>query len=172
MVLMGDLSKEALPASITFLVLFAVLVLLFFTIRSSRRTTFELDREYLRVRGDIFGGRYEMAALKVADAKLIDLNREPEYKPRIKVCGSSLPGYQSGWFNLKDKEKAWIYLTDTSRGTPGSGVFAHGSTASRRDANRGCTPARSGRFFVASRNGCRRLRIKGPRHGKSWKYSR
>jgi hypothetical protein len=115
LMLIGNHAKEILPLCITLLVLFAVLLLLLYTVRSSKRTLFELDREYLRVRGDIFGGRFPLATLEAAKARLIDIDREPEYKPRIKVCGSSVPGYQSGRFKLKNKEKAWIYLTDLKK---------------------------------------------------------
>jgi hypothetical protein len=42
--------------------------------------------------------------------------------------GTGLPGYRSGWFRLRNGEKALLYLTDTSRAvyvptTAGYGVL-------------------------------------------------
>ncbi|MCG3196626.1 MAG: hypothetical protein HUU16_03285 [Candidatus Omnitrophica bacterium] len=85
------------------------------TLRSSRRTTFILDRERLKVRGDIFGRTVPTMLLETKKARIIDLEKEPGYKPSWKICGSSVPGYQTGRFKLKNGEAAWIYLTDTRK---------------------------------------------------------
>ena len=47
--------------------------------------------------------------------RIIDLNTQTEYKPRIRTNGIGLPGYEEGWFKLRNNEKALLFVTDYSR---------------------------------------------------------
>ena len=40
---------------------------------------------------------------------------EPDYQPKWRTNGAGLPGYAAGWFKLRNKEKALVFLTDRSR---------------------------------------------------------
>lgn len=107
--------SEIAPLVFVFLGVSAGAAVVLYTLRSSRRTTFDLDRERLKVRGDLFGRTVLTELLETERARIIDLEKEPDYKPKWKVCGSSVPGYQTGRFKLKNGEAAWIYLTDTRK---------------------------------------------------------
>lgn len=48
-------------------------------------------------------------------AHRVDFAAEPELAPRWRRVGTGLPGYQSGWFQLRNGEKALLYLTDRSK---------------------------------------------------------
>ena len=55
------------------------------------------------------------SALLVEDARALDLGRERQYRPKWKTNGSGLPGYQAGWFKLRNGEKSLLFVTDRSR---------------------------------------------------------
>jgi hypothetical protein len=103
------------PIMIVGPVFFLVALLMVYILRASRHTTFELGREHLRIRGDLFGRTIPIELLDPEKARLINLNDELGYKPKWKTCGTTVPGYQSGKFKLKNGESAWIYLTDRSK---------------------------------------------------------
>ncbi len=82
---------------------------------SSRHSQFTLSAEGLRVRGDLYGRLIPAADLIVAGARRLDLSAEPARHPVSRRLGTGLPGFASGWFRLRNGEKALIYLTDRSR---------------------------------------------------------
>jgi hypothetical protein len=53
--------------------------------------------------------------LRRAEIRRIDLATSPELAPRLRTLGTGLPGYQAGWFRLRNGEKALLYLTDRGR---------------------------------------------------------
>ncbi len=92
----------------------AVAALLAYIAYSTQRVTFEVSREGLRIRGDLFGRLIPSSSLRVEDAKIVDLKKEPAHRPVLRTFGVGMPGYGSGWFRLKDWGKALLFLTDTS----------------------------------------------------------
>jgi hypothetical protein len=99
---------------ITLLVIGAV-VLLAVSLRGSRNATFEVTAEALHLRGDLYGRTIARPRLRIQQARRVDLVAEPALRPRWKTVGTGLPGYQAGWFRLRNGEKALLYLTDRSR---------------------------------------------------------
>lgn len=97
------------------LVLVAVFTLLALSVMGSRWARFEISRDQLRIRGDFYGRRVPAAALRAAESRRVDLNASAEFRPRLRTWGTGLPGYQSGWFRLRNGEKALVYLTDRSK---------------------------------------------------------
>jgi hypothetical protein len=95
--------------------LLGVLLLLGATWRGSRGARFEVSPAGLRLRGDVYGRLVPPAELRAAEARVVDLDAEPALAPRVRTMGTALPGYQSGWFRLRDGEKALLYLTDRRR---------------------------------------------------------
>ncbi len=93
----------------------AISGLLFYVASSSRRVTFEVSAAGLRVRGDMFARLIPRSDLLVEEARVTDLRAEPEHRPVLRTCGVGLPGYSSGWFRLKDRSKALLFLTDRTR---------------------------------------------------------
>jgi hypothetical protein len=48
-------------------------------------------------------------------ARAANLDEAPELRPRRRTFGTGLPGYASGWFRLRNGERALVYLTDRRR---------------------------------------------------------
>ena len=94
------------------LLLIAVMVLLLTTVRGGYASRFEVSAEGLRLRGDLWGRRIPASAIRGAEARLVDLSTSPELAPSWRTAGTALVSYNSGWFRLKNGEKALLYLTD------------------------------------------------------------
>ncbi|HSL70213.1 MAG TPA: PH domain-containing protein [Longimicrobiales bacterium] len=96
-------------------VLIATAAVMIKTARGSRHSTFELSGEGLRLRGDLYGRMIPAAALRGGSARLVDLRIEPGLVPRSRRFGTAVGDYRSGWFRLRNGEKALLYLTDQTR---------------------------------------------------------
>ena len=97
------------------LFLLALLGLLVYTAYSARHVRFEVSRAGLRIVGDYYGRTIPLNSLVLAEAGHVDLRRSSEYAPRWRTNGTGLPGYQAGWFNLANGEKALLFVTDPRR---------------------------------------------------------
>jgi hypothetical protein len=97
------------------LVLIAAMWLLTVALLGSRSARFEVSGEGLRLRGDLYGRMIPLAQLRVAEARRINLDHEPELRPRWRTLGTAVPGYRGGWFRLRGGAKALLYLTDHDR---------------------------------------------------------
>jgi DNA-binding IclR family transcriptional regulator len=96
-------------------VLGAVLLVLAYTAYSARHSRVEIDDDHLRVVGDLWGRSVPLDALDVDGAQVLDLAVRSDYAPSRRTMGTGLPGYASGWFRLRNGEKALAYLTDWER---------------------------------------------------------
>src|SRR5690606_13903103 len=97
------------------LILLTVLAVLFISLYGARGARFEVSAESLRLRGDFYGRAIPAHALRVAEARRINFETEPDLRLRWRTLGTGLPGYQAGWFRPKSGEKVLVYLTDRSR---------------------------------------------------------
>lgn len=113
-------TSRAAPTTLGILVLVVVLVMsvvVFITYRAFRGasgSTFEITNAGLTLRGDIYGRTIPAAELVPAEARVLDIRTGP-YAPAARVGGTSVPGYLSGWFRLRNGHKALLYVTDQSR---------------------------------------------------------
>lgn len=96
-------------------ILVLVFALLAVSAIGSQSATFEVSREGLRLRGDLYGRLIPASALRSDQARRVDLEATPELTPGRRTMGTGLPGYQSGWFRLRNGDRALLYLTDRSR---------------------------------------------------------
>jgi hypothetical protein len=97
------------------LLLVGVIVLLAISLAGAHTSRFEVFPDSLRLRGDIYGRTIPRAQLQLDLARRVDFKLEPSLLPRWKRMGTGLPGYQSGWFSLRNGEKALLYLTDRNK---------------------------------------------------------
>jgi hypothetical protein len=103
----------------------AILATVVFGLRGAH---FEVSAEGLRLRGDFYGRLIPAAELVPERAARVDLQATPGLAPKRRTLGTGLPGYQAGWFDLQNGEKALLYLTDRTRAvyvptTSGYGVL-------------------------------------------------
>ena len=97
--------------------IFLILLLGFFAFigYSVRNTKFEVSEQGLRIKGGIYGRFIPKENLVDGEVKIINLNLQKEYKPKLRTNGIGLPGYSEGWFKLKNNEKALLFVTDYSK---------------------------------------------------------
>ena len=96
-------------------VLAAVAAIMVKTALGATRSTFEVSSAGLRIRGDLYGRLIPAAVLRGESARVVDLRTEPALMPSSRRVGTAVPGYRSGWFRLRNGEKALLYLTDPNR---------------------------------------------------------
>ena len=96
----------------TIIVLMGAIIILTNVAYSSQKASFELSSAGLRLRGDLYGRLIPAASLLAKEAKIINLSNETEYQPVSRTFGTGLPGYSAGWFRLRNRNKALIYVTD------------------------------------------------------------
>ncbi len=96
-------------------ILVPVVVLLGGTLAGARAARFEVSPAGLALHGDWYGRTVPSGQIRGRDARRVDFATEPDLAPRWRTMGTGLPGYQAGWFRLRNGEKALLYLTDRSR---------------------------------------------------------
>jgi hypothetical protein len=97
------------------LVLVLVLVFVGWSVVGARTSRFEVSRDGLRLSGDWYGRTVPIEQLRIGEARRVDLGSEPSLAPRTRTMGTGMPGYQAGWFRLRNGERALLYLTDPRR---------------------------------------------------------
>ena len=97
--------------------IFAVLMLGLFCLSlfiaySCQQVNFEINDQQLSITGDLYGRTIPLTSLVIDEAKVIKLDKSSPYQPRWRTNGIGLPGYQSGWFKLKNGEKSLLFVTE------------------------------------------------------------
>lgn len=93
------------------ILLAVILAALAYTAYSSRHSSVEIDSNRIKLVGDFWGREIPFKLLNISDARILDLTTKTEYAPKRRTFGTGLPGYASGWFRLRNGEKALVYLT-------------------------------------------------------------
>ena len=93
-------------------VMVGVSALLFAAARGQTASRFELSPAGLRLRGDLYGRLIPASDLRGDAARVVDLDMERSLAPVRRTNGTAVPGYQAGWFRLRNGERALLYLTD------------------------------------------------------------
>ena len=96
-------------------ILLGAIAVLVTSVRGAQTSRFAILADGLRLDGDLYGRLVPKSQLRVDLARRVDLGRDEELRPRWRRMGTGLPGYQAGWFRLRNGEKALLYLTDRSR---------------------------------------------------------
>jgi hypothetical protein len=81
---------------------------------SSRHVKFEVSRDGITIRGDMFGRFVPKDKMLLKSARAVDLSRETKLAPKWRAGGTGYPGYKSGWYRLADDSKALVFITDPS----------------------------------------------------------
>lgn len=93
------------------LLLAVVFMALMYTAYSSRNSRVEIKSDRIKLVGDFWGREIPYKLLNVSAARILDISGSSEYTPKRRTLGTGLPGYASGWFRLRNGEKALVYLT-------------------------------------------------------------
>ena len=104
-------SKPLWFLAIVCVLLAAILLALAYTAYSSQRSRVEIGADRIRLVGDFWGREIPFSMLNVSGARILDLQNHSELALKRRTFGTGLPGYASGWFRLRNGEKALVYLS-------------------------------------------------------------
>jgi PH (Pleckstrin Homology) domain-containing protein len=65
----------------------------------------------IELRVPVFGRTMPIASLDREHARIVTLDATSDLRPRWRTNGLGLPGYQIGWYRLRDGSKALLALT-------------------------------------------------------------
>jgi hypothetical protein len=111
----GDFSLLSDAGIITGVILIIVFGLFATFGYQSRHTIFVFTDQGLRIGPGLYGRTIPWEKIAIGNVKVINLDIEKEYQPQWRMNGAGLPGFSAGWFKLKNKEKALVFVTDRSR---------------------------------------------------------
>jgi len=80
-----------------------------------RRIGVRVEGDELIVDTGFASARIALSTLRAAGLHVVDLHERTELKPRWRTRGTSLPGFNAGWFRLRNGEKALCLLFDQRR---------------------------------------------------------
>ena len=79
--------------------------------RAMRRHRIMVDAAGVEVATTFYKRRLKWAELRLDDARVVNLDEHTDLKPGLKTNGTALPGFKSGWFRLRNREKALVAMT-------------------------------------------------------------
>ena len=94
------------------LLLIATVAMLGWVAWSTKHSRVEVSEEGVRLVGDLWGRTIPLARLDLERGRVVDLRAEPDLAPARRTMGTGLGSFASGWFRLRNGEKALLYLTD------------------------------------------------------------
>jgi hypothetical protein len=97
------------------ILMIALAALFIYLAMATRNVSFEVSGEKLKITGDLYGRAIPISTLKLEEMRAMNLKHEHEYRPRWRTNGVGMPGYLSGWFKLRNGNKALLFVTDQSR---------------------------------------------------------
>ena len=95
------------------LVIIIPFVILSFGIMSSmRNTTLTLTESELIIKAALYGRKIPLENIMIDGIKAISLDHDTDYNLAFRTNGTAMSQYKSGWFRLKNHEKALVFITD------------------------------------------------------------
>jgi hypothetical protein len=104
----------AIPAVLVVVALSVAMAILLKSMSGARSSTFEVSPEGLRIRGDIYGRLIPTGQLVADSVQRVDISTG-DFRPVLRVGGTAVPGYRSGWFRLANGSRALLYVTDPAK---------------------------------------------------------
>jgi len=95
-----------LPATLAIVVVLALIL---------RRRRISLVGDRLVIVAGLNTRRLAVGDLDLTTARIVDLRERSEWRPWIKLFGTRVPGLSAGHFRLRDRSRAFVLVTDTSR---------------------------------------------------------
>ena len=92
-------------------ILLGVAAVLLLTLNGANRGRFEFTEAGLSLRGDIYRRTVPYAALDPDGMRLVDWRSERDLEPVARTMGTGVPGYRSGWFRLRNGQKALLFVS-------------------------------------------------------------
>lgn len=109
----GHRGGDALVAMLAVALVMGAIAL--FLDRMLERHRLLLDAAGIEVATTFYRQRIAFPELKLDAARVVRLDEHPELKPLLKSNGYALPGFRSGWFRLRNWQKAFVATSDGER---------------------------------------------------------
>ena len=100
---------------ITTLCAIAIVLLPLVLLRIVSRARATIERDELVLHTGVGVKRVALTRLRRHGLQIVNLTLHPEFKPRLRTWGASMPGLSTGWFRLRNGDKAVCLLTDQRR---------------------------------------------------------
>ena len=103
------------PVFMVVLILVIVIPLTILTIgimSSLKNTTLTLTEEGLIIKSAFYGRKIPLGNILIDGIKAISLDHDTDYDLSFRTNGTALSQFKSGWFRLKNHEKALVFITD------------------------------------------------------------
>lgn len=78
--------------------------------RAMRRHHIIVDANGIEVATTFYRRRLGWGELRLDEARVASLDEHTQLKPLMKSNGTELPGFRSGWFRLRNREKALVAM--------------------------------------------------------------
>ena len=109
----GNRGGDALIAMLVVALVTGAIAL--FLDRMLKRHRLLLDAGGLEIATTFYKQHVAFTELKLDAARVIRLDEHPDLKPLLKSNGYALPGFRSGWFRLRNWQKAFVATSDGER---------------------------------------------------------
>ena len=83
--------------------------------KAMHRHGLTLSADSLEVKSSFYSRVVPLSELRLHDARVIDLDERTEFKPAAKSNGYAVPGFHSGHFRLRNREKAFVAIAGERR---------------------------------------------------------
>lgn len=83
--------------------------------RAMLRHRLALSADSLEVKTSFYSRTVPLSELRLEEARVIDLDEHTEFKPGTKSNGYAVPGFHSGHFRLRNREKAFVAIAGERR---------------------------------------------------------
>ena len=78
--------------------------------RAMRRHRIVVDADGIEVATPFYKRRLGWSQLRLDEARVANLDEHTHLKPSYKSNGTAVPGFRSGWFRLRNREKALVAM--------------------------------------------------------------
>ncbi len=100
------------PIILLIIILFFTVVILLSLILGMKSTRLIITDTNLIIKSPLFGKTIPLENIEKERIKSINLEEENGYQLGMRRYGNNLPGFKSGWYNLRNGEKALVFITD------------------------------------------------------------
>lgn len=83
--------------------------------KAMHRHELTLSADSLEVKSSFYSRVVPLSELRLHEARVIDLDERTEFKPAAKSNGYAVPGFHSGHFRLRNREKAFVAIAGERR---------------------------------------------------------
>ncbi|MEM7054263.1 MAG: PH domain-containing protein [Pseudomonadota bacterium] len=95
-----------LPAGI------AMLLIIFGLAMFTGRRRIGLNEQELIIAATMYTRKFLHSQIKLDEARIVNLEEHPEFKPMLKTNGYSIPGFQAGYFRSRKWKKMFCLITN------------------------------------------------------------